>query len=113
MQDARHERLVLNAFLCGAGLQTLQSRDESLIFTRLFLSNAASAAALNRTVVVPATVDLTGLGISQLACIGAGLSSDGSFPPVAAPERTIPPQAPLRDDLHVRFADAVERARGW
>ena len=71
------------------------------------------ANALNRTVVIPATVDLTGLGISQLAYLGAGLSNDGSVPPVAAPERTISPRAPLPDDVHARFADAVERARGW
>ncbi len=71
------------------------------------------ANALNRTVVIPATSDLTGLGISQLAYLGAGLSSNGSVPPVAAPERTIAPRAPLADDLHARFADAVERARGW
>jgi glycerol kinase len=71
------------------------------------------ANALNRTVFVPATVDLTGLGISQLAYLGAGLSSDGSVPPVAAPERTIAPRAPLSDHLHARFADAVQRARGW
>ena len=63
--------------------------------------------------IVPATVDLTGLGISQLAYLGAGLSSDGSVPPVAAPERTIAPSAPLSDEVHIRFADAVKRARGW
>ena len=71
------------------------------------------ANALNRTVVIPATVDLTGLGISQLAYLGAGLSNDGSVPPVSAPERTIAPRTPLPDDVHARFADAVERARGW
>ena len=71
------------------------------------------ARALDRTVVIPATAHLTGLGISQLAFIGAGLSADGSVPPVAAPERTIVPSAALADDLHARFADAVERARGW
>ena len=71
------------------------------------------ARALDRTVAIPATADLTGLGISQLAYIGAGLSNDGSVPPVAAPERTIVPSAALPDDLHARFADAVERARGW
>ena len=32
---------------------------------------------------------------------------------VAAPERTITPHAPLSDEVHVRFADAVERAREW
>jgi hypothetical protein len=58
-------------------------------------------------------MDLTGLGISQLAYLGAGLSSDGSVPPVAAPERTIVSGAAIADDLHARFADAVERARGW
>ncbi len=71
------------------------------------------ARALNRTVAIPATADLTGLGISQLAYIGAGLSYDGSVPPTAAPERTIMPSAALADDLHARFADAVQRARGW
>jgi glycerol kinase len=71
------------------------------------------ANALNRTVLIPATADLTGLGISQLAYLGAGLSSEGSLPPVAAPERTIAPSAPLSDEVHIRFADAVKRARGW
>ena len=71
------------------------------------------ARALNRTVSVPATADLTGLGISQLAYIGAGLSYDGSVPPTATPERTILPSAALADDLHARFANAVQRARGW
>jgi glycerol kinase len=71
------------------------------------------ARALNRTVAIPATTDLTGLGISQLAYIGAGLSYDGSVPPTPAPERTIIPSAALADDLHARFADAVQRARGW
>ncbi len=71
------------------------------------------ANALNRTVVIPATADLTGLGISQLAYLGMSLSGDASVPPVAAPERTIVPRAPLSDEVHERFADAVERARGW
>jgi glycerol kinase len=71
------------------------------------------ARALDRTVVIPATPDLTGLGISQLAFIGAGLSGDGSVPPVAAPERTIVPSTALANDLRARFADAVQRARGW
>ena len=71
------------------------------------------ARALNRTVAIPATADLTGLGISQLAYIGAGLSYDGSVPPTAAPERTIVPSAAVAGDLHARFADAVQRARGW
>ena len=61
---------------------------------------------------IPATADLTGLGISQLAYIGAGLSYDGSVPPVAAPERTIVPSAALPDDLHARFADAVRASTG-
>ncbi|MGQ0579068.1 MAG: FGGY family carbohydrate kinase, partial [Betaproteobacteria bacterium] len=71
------------------------------------------ANALKRTVVIPATVDLTGLGISRLTYLGAGLSNDGSVPPLAAPERTIAPRSPLPDDVHARFANAVERARGW
>ncbi len=70
------------------------------------------ARALNRTVAIPATADLTGLGISQLAYLGAGLSCDGAVPSVTAPERTIAPSAALADDLHARFADAVRASTG-
>ena len=69
------------------------------------------ALAMDRAVSIPATADLTGLGIAQLAYIGAGL--EGSVPPAAAPERSIEPSSALHEHLHARFADAVQRARGW
>lgn len=71
------------------------------------------ARALDRTVVIPATADLTGLGISQLAFRGTELGAAGLVPPVAAPDRTIAPGLPLSQDVRARFADAVQRARGW
>ena len=71
------------------------------------------ARALNRTLTIPAATDLTGLGIAQLAFAGAGLSGDRSVPPADTPERTIAPVAALTQDVHARFADAVQRARNW
>jgi glycerol kinase len=117
---------LVQALMEGVALRSAQAM--AAMHTRLPLASSVSidgglsrnpyfvqflANALNRTVFIPAVVDLTGLGISQLAYLGAGLSDDGSVPPVAAPERTIAPRAPLAGDLHARFADAVARARGW
>ena len=119
-------RDLVQAVLEGVALRSAQAM--AAIHARLPLASSVSvdgglarnpyfsqflANALNRSVVIPATEDVTGLGISQLAYLGAGLSSDGSVPPVAGPERTIVPREPLSDDVHLRFADAVERARGW
>ncbi len=71
------------------------------------------ARALDRTVVVPSTPDLTGLGCAQFAFVGAGLGPVETLPPVAPPDRTVNPDTPLSAELHARFADAVERARHW
>ena len=71
------------------------------------------ARALSRTVSVPSTPDLTGLGICRLALIGAGLADAHSLHPLPAPERTIVPASSLPKELHERFHDAVERTRGW
>ncbi len=71
------------------------------------------ARALGRTVVIPSSPNLTGLGIAQFAFVGAGLSPVEALPPVAPPDRIITPEAPLSAELHARFADAVERSRRW
>ena len=71
------------------------------------------ARALGRTVTVPSTPDITGLGICLLSHVGAGLGAIGTLPPAPAPERTITPDTPLSKDLHARFGEAVQRARGW
>lgn len=71
------------------------------------------ARALGRTVIVPSAPDITGLGICRLAYIGAGLGALGSLPPSPAPERAITPELALPEELHARFGDAVQRARGW
>ncbi len=71
------------------------------------------AAALGREIVVPASVELTGLGAARLALIGAGLANLESLPPAPPPARRITPAAPLPPELHARFAEALRRARDW
>lgn len=71
------------------------------------------ARALDRTVVVPSTPDLTGLGCAQFAFLGAGFGPLETLPPTAPPDRIVQPDDPLAPELHARFADAVERARHW
>lgn len=71
------------------------------------------ARALGRTVVVPSTPDLTGLGCAQFAFVGAGHGPVETLPPVAPPDRVVHPEAPLPPEMHARFAEAVSRTRGW
>jgi glycerol kinase len=71
------------------------------------------ADAMNKRVRVPASAELTGLGAAQLAMIGAGLANLDSLPPSPPSKAEIAPAAPLSADLHVRFADAVERSKAW
>lgn len=71
------------------------------------------ARALDRTVVVPSTPDLTGLGCAQFAFVGAGHGPVETLPPVPPPDRVVQPRPPLDAQLHTRFVDAVSRTRGW
>jgi glycerol kinase len=70
-----------------------------------FLSNA-----LNRTVTVAASTELTGLGTARLAMMGAGATS---LPPLPVPAQVYRPDRPLTDDLRECFAEAVRRASKW
>jgi glycerol kinase len=70
-----------------------------------FLSNA-----LNRTITVAPTTELTVLGTARMAMIGAGRSV---LPDLPAPARRCTPDAPLPAELHDRFAAALSRARSW
>ena len=71
------------------------------------------ADALGRTVVVPATAEVTGLGVAQMALLGAGLVRLDHDALQARPSVSVTPQRPLSSDLHGRFRAAVERSRGW
>jgi glycerol kinase len=71
------------------------------------------AQALGRTVTVPASLELTGQGCALFALIGAGLATLDSLPSAAPPQASIAPGAPLDPALRRKFADAVERSRGW
>jgi glycerol kinase len=70
------------------------------------------AEATNKRIRVPASAELTGLGVGQLALIGAGHATLESLP-APAPRVEIAPQAPLARDLHARFAAAIERSKAW
>jgi len=71
------------------------------------------ARALGRRLTVPASVELTGQGCALFALIGAGLATIDNLPPEPAPQAVIEPEAPLDRQLKDKFADAVERCRGW
>ncbi|HEX2581286.1 MAG TPA: FGGY family carbohydrate kinase [Dongiaceae bacterium] len=68
------------------------------------------ARALDRPLVIPATVDLTAFGAAALARRGAGQPSPPSPPPLRRLDRL--PHA-LSPGYHHIFLDAVARARGW
>lgn len=87
------------------------SIDGGLSRSRYFC--AFLARALARTVVAPSSADLTALGCAQLAFVGAGLGTLDSLPARGAPRVRITPEAPLPSHWHERYADAVQRARGW
>jgi glycerol kinase len=71
------------------------------------------ADALGRRLTVPASVELTGQGCALFALIGAGLATIDSLPPEAPPQASVEPKSPLDPALRRKFADAVERCRGW
>jgi glycerol kinase len=87
------------------------SVDGGLTLSRYFVDFLARA--LGREVVVPSSPDLTGLGIAQMAFVGAGFGPVETLPDVAPPDRVVTPDAPLPAALHAKFADAVARVRGW
>jgi glycerol kinase len=71
------------------------------------------AEALNRSVSVPASAELTGLGTAQLALIGAGLAAIDNLPQAPAPRRVARPQGKLSEACRARFADGLARCRNW
>jgi len=71
------------------------------------------ARALGRQIEVPGTADLTGLGIAQLALIGAGLATLSFLPSAPPPRRRVETNLPLKREHHERFRNAVERCRNW
>ena len=68
------------------------------------------AEVLERRVVVPGSTDLTALGTARLALLGLGARELPPLPPV---RRAVEPVAGWGAAARARFAQAVERARGW
>ena len=72
--------------------------------------NRFLANALQKTVIVQESPELTGLGTARMAMRGAGVKT---LPPLPAPRAEIIPDAPLSPELKQRFSEAVKRAKNW
>jgi glycerol kinase len=72
--------------------------------------NRFLANALQRTLIVQESSELTGLGTARIAMRGAGLKSLPQLPETRA---SIKPDAPLGPELKQRFSEAVKRAKNW
>ena len=72
--------------------------------------NQFLANALQRTLIVQESSELTGLGTARMAMRGAGASE---LPPLPPPRALINPDAPLGDALMQRLSEAVKRAKNW
>ena len=70
-----------------------------------FLSNA-----LKRTVVIPASTELTALGTARMAMLGAGQEE---LPAMPEPQRVYHPDQSITDKMMDRFEDAIARAKMW
>lgn len=74
--------------------------------------NKFLARALNKTVIVQGSADLTGLGTARLAMLGAGLAPR-DLPATPEPRAVIEPAAPISRDEKGLFAEAIKRSRDW
>ncbi len=99
---------VLAAMAEFAPLDTSISIDGGLTKNPYF--NRFLANALNKTVIVQDSTELTALGTARLAMVGAGYQI---LPPRPPPREKIRPEAALGPELHQRFAEAVSRAKNW
>jgi glycerol kinase len=68
------------------------------------------ADALQKTIIVPATADLTAMGTARMALRGAGLRD---LPPLPAPLARVTPGQPIPETQGARFREALNRARNW
>ncbi|HJR22552.1 MAG TPA: FGGY family carbohydrate kinase [Dongiaceae bacterium] len=92
-------------------LAPVLSVDGGLTRNRYFTRFLADAT--NKSVRVPSSAELTGLGAAQLAMIGAGLAEPDTLPPSSPPKAEVAPAAPLSAELHARFSAAIERSKAW
>ena len=94
----------------GSGTQELLPIDGGLSGSDYFRQFLADVTGL--TVVVPEIAEITGYGAARLALLGSRPDLALDLPPPPAPKRRCPPQRASAEILD-RFAEAVERARGW
>ena len=87
------------------------SVDGGLAANGSFLEMLAAASGLG--IAVPSITELTGYGVGQLALLGAGLAPRIGALPVVPRARVVEPTRRFGELDHARFADAVERSRGW
>jgi glycerol kinase len=84
------------------------SVDGGMARNRYFIQFLANA--LEKSIVVPATTELTALGTARMAMRGAGITD---LPPLPSPARTYACETPLPHAARDRFAEAVRRAKEW
>jgi glycerol kinase len=71
------------------------------------------AQATGRTIVVPASTELTALGAARMALLGLEDGSRYDLPKLPEPRSSIVPEHVLAVEHLERFRSAVERARNW
>lgn len=99
---------VMAAMAAMLPLGSSVSIDGGLANNRAFVAFLANV--LKRTVTVASSTELTALGTARMAMSGAGVQT---LPPLPRPAQAHHPEAPLPDELRLRFAAAVERAKTW
>lgn len=83
----------------GSGISIDGGLSRSAYFARFL------ASACNRTITVPAMHELTALGLAELCGVDVGAAR--------VPAATFIPDGSVTADDRRRFAEAIERARGW
>ena len=108
------EGVALRAAEVIAAMGGLASLDESISvdggLTKNPYFNRFLANALDKTVVVQDSSELTGLGTARLAMVGAGIKD---LPPTPPPHARIQADDPITVELKQKFGDAISRARNW
>jgi glycerol kinase len=108
------EGVALRAAEVIAAMGELASLDESISvdggLTKNPYFNRFLANALDKTVVVQDSSELTGLGAARLAMVGAGIKD---LPPTPPPRARIQADDPITVELKQKFGDAISRARNW
>jgi glycerol kinase len=99
---------VMQAMAASLPLRESISIDGGLANNAYFTQFLANA--LNRTVTIAASTELTAMGTARMAMAGLGAST---LPPLPKPAQIYQPTAPISKELRGRFGEAISRAKEW